>query len=346
MDCTANPFSMKPIGWFQVGWSAELAPGGVKPLKYFSQDLVLFRTETGALNALDAHCHHLGAHLGHGGIVKGKSIACPYHGWQWDGEGNNTRIPMQDNCIKKKLRTWRVEEKNEAIFLWHDPAGREPLWELPDIFQSFPEIPGTEEDFYPCYGQSTRFQPEEEVHPQICMENAVDTAHFQYTHTAPISPELLEYEFNEHTWRSLVGFRSKKDNEFGLHLRAIVSGVGAAFNVFAGAYNYRVLFAVTPVDDKVSDLYYSVWIPRQQGIEKSDLHPAVRDQLPAALQKMVDEEILATLDEDLLIWRTQRYIDRPVHARRDRVPYTELRNWQTRFYDDETETIARERVAG
>ena len=335
MDCTGHALSMKPFGWFQVGWSAEVPPGGVKPLKYFGKDLAMFRTETGELNVIDAHCHHLGAHLGHGGIVKGDAIACPYHGWEWNGEGVNTHIPLQDNCINKKLKSWHVIERNEAIFLWHDQTGGEPRWELPDIFESFPDVPATADDFYPCHGQSTLLQPTEGVHPAIAMENAVDTAHFQYTHTAPISPELLDYEFNDHTWRSLVGFRSKKDGEFGLHLRAILSGVGAAFNVFSGAYNYRVLFAVTPIDDETSDLFYSVWIPRQEGIDKSALHPAIRDQLPAGLKAMVDGEILATLDEDLLIWRTQKYIDRPIHARQDLRPYTELRQWQTQFFNDE-----------
>jgi phenylpropionate dioxygenase-like ring-hydroxylating dioxygenase large terminal subunit len=331
---------MKPLGWFQVGWSAELPPGGVKPLKYFGEDLVMFSNETGELNVLEAHCHHLGAHLGHGGIVRGDAIACPYHGWEWNGEGRNTRIPLQDNCINKKLKTWTVKEQNEAIFLWHDQAGGGPRWEIPDIFASFPDVPATADDFYPCYGQSTLLQPAEGVHPAIAMENAVDTAHFQYTHTAPISPELLDYKFDDHSWRSLVGFRSRKDGEFGLHLRAIILGVGAAFNVFAGAYNYRVLFAVTPIDESKSDLFYSVWIPRQEGIDPSTLHPAVRNQLPAALKKMVDEDILATLDEDLLIWRTQKYIERPIHARQDLRPYTELRNWQKGFYNEDEANLA------
>lgn len=334
MDCKKIPFSMKPFGWFQVGWSAEIPPGGVKALKYFGNDLVMFRSEEGKLAVLDAHCHHLGAHLGNGGIVHGDKIACPYHGWQWDAQGCNTFIPNQQNTINKKLNTWSVVEKNECIFLWHDQQGNPPKWELPDIFASFPEVPGTEDQFYPAYGQSHLIKPNEAIHPQICFENAVDTAHFQYTHTAPLTPELLEYEFSENFWSSVVGFRSKKDKEFGLHLHAIVSGVGSAFNVFSGRYNYRVIFSATPVDENVSDLFYTVFIPRRPDVDKSKLPIAVRNQLPAELKDMVDNTILATLEEDLLIWRTQNYIDRPVHAQQDVVSYTKLRQWQQRFYND------------
>ncbi|MGD9794801.1 MAG: Rieske 2Fe-2S domain-containing protein, partial [Acidimicrobiia bacterium] len=55
--------NMKPTGWFNIGWSAEIAPGGVKPMRYFGHDLVAFRSTTGELSVLDAHCRHLGAHL-------------------------------------------------------------------------------------------------------------------------------------------------------------------------------------------------------------------------------------------------------------------------------------------
>lgn len=34
-----------PLGWFQVAYSDEIAPGDVKPLKYFGRDLVIFRTD-------------------------------------------------------------------------------------------------------------------------------------------------------------------------------------------------------------------------------------------------------------------------------------------------------------
>ena len=40
-------FPPYPVGWFCIGYSHELAPGDVKPLHYFGQHLVLFRTEAG-----------------------------------------------------------------------------------------------------------------------------------------------------------------------------------------------------------------------------------------------------------------------------------------------------------
>src|SRR5262245_14973614 len=93
------PFPRYPNGWFQIAYSAELPPGGVMPLHYFGRELVLFRPEaspeapTPAPQLIDAHCPHMGAHLGHGGKVIGESVRCPFHAWQFDGAGRCTAIP-------------------------------------------------------------------------------------------------------------------------------------------------------------------------------------------------------------------------------------------------------------
>ena len=36
-----------PFGWYCVAQSKDLEPGDVKPVRYFGQDQVLFRTSTG-----------------------------------------------------------------------------------------------------------------------------------------------------------------------------------------------------------------------------------------------------------------------------------------------------------
>ena len=90
-----------PWGWFQVLYSDELAVGESKPLRCFDQELVIFRTDSGAAKVLDAYCPHMGAHLGYGirdqagggSRVVGESIECPFHGWRYNGEGECTHVP-------------------------------------------------------------------------------------------------------------------------------------------------------------------------------------------------------------------------------------------------------------
>jgi phenylpropionate dioxygenase-like ring-hydroxylating dioxygenase large terminal subunit len=146
------PFTWRPTGWFMIGWSAEIAPGTVKPMQYFGQHLVAYRSKEGELHVLDAHCLHLGAHLGHGGKVNGDCIQCPYHGWGWGPDGENQYIPYEDRPNKsKKLRSWPVKERHECVWIRHDPAGGSPRWDIPDIWSVVAHLPGKQEDYYRTY---------------------------------------------------------------------------------------------------------------------------------------------------------------------------------------------------
>ena len=124
-----------PYGWYAVSYSDELAVGEVKPLYFFGRDLVLFRTESGQAVLLDAFCPHLGAHLGHGGEVHGESIACPFHGWQFNGAGMCTSVPYANNMpsrVKDKpcIQGYPVTEVNRTIFAWYHPRNVAPLFEV------------------------------------------------------------------------------------------------------------------------------------------------------------------------------------------------------------------------
>lgn len=125
-------------------------------------------------------------------------------------------------------------------------------------------------------------------------------------------------------FRTLFGFRSVKTDEIAMLFETQTSGVAASFNVFKGSYNYRVLFSVTPADDKTSDLFYSIWWPRKG--DKSE-------QVPDALQKRIAAEFLYTVEEDLMIWRTQGYVEHPIFPPKELAPFLALREFQKGFYD-------------
>ena len=60
------PFGI-PKSWYVIGFSDELGVGDVHRLDYMGKELVAFRGKSGRVAVLDAHCPHLGAHLGVGG---------------------------------------------------------------------------------------------------------------------------------------------------------------------------------------------------------------------------------------------------------------------------------------
>ena len=121
-----------PMGWFQVEYTDQLKVGDVKPLKYFGKDLVLYRTESGEAVLLDAHCPHLGAHLGHGGKVKGENIECPFHAWQFSTEGKCVNVPYAKHQPRKaEIPCWHVKVVAGLVMAWHEPNGAAPMWEIP-----------------------------------------------------------------------------------------------------------------------------------------------------------------------------------------------------------------------
>ena len=56
-------------GWFQLGWSDTVPPGELVSVTVLGHGLVARRTLAGNLVVTDAHCPHLGAHLGMGCAV-------------------------------------------------------------------------------------------------------------------------------------------------------------------------------------------------------------------------------------------------------------------------------------
>jgi 3-ketosteroid 9alpha-monooxygenase subunit A len=318
--------SMKPTGWFQVAWSDEIPAGGVKPLRYFSQELVAFRAESGELHVLDAHCRHLGAHLGHGGKVHGDCVACPYHGWQWDGAGANTLVPYQDQPTRATMRSWPVAERNGVVWLWHDPAGGSPRDDMPypDVFADFDQMPSSEADYYRCYPHAVVNKPNEPVHPQLVLENTADCTHFKYTHSAPEFPRMQWFVSEGTRWRSQMAFISPKTKEPSLFLDNACYTIGVTAAVFNGrGAHYRLILTATPIDEERSDLRVSYFFPRN-GDTGDTLPPDV-----AAFARETEE----LFEQDARIWRHQAFVQKPIYALDDRAGYSALRTWCEQFFE-------------
>ncbi len=128
---------MTPTGWFQVAWSDEIAVGAVHRMKYFGQEMIAWRADSGQLTVMNAYCEHLGAHLGFGGSVVGEVLQCPFHGWQWNQQGRNVCIPPYEDRPPnrgRRITTYPVVERNSSVYIWHDIDGREPFFDAPRRF--------------------------------------------------------------------------------------------------------------------------------------------------------------------------------------------------------------------
>ncbi|MBV8802862.1 MAG: Rieske 2Fe-2S domain-containing protein, partial [Gammaproteobacteria bacterium] len=74
-------------GWYRFDLANKIKKGKIYSYHYFGKPLVCFRDKNNIVNIFDAHCPHLGAHLGVGGTIKNNRLICPFHGWQYDTQG-------------------------------------------------------------------------------------------------------------------------------------------------------------------------------------------------------------------------------------------------------------------
>lgn len=325
---------MNPTGWFQVAWSHEVGVGQVHRMTYFGRDLVAWRAMSGQITVMDAYCEHLGAHLGYGGTVVEDRIRCPFHGWEWNAQGRNVCIPYEDRPnIGKKIRTMPTVERNESIYVWHDVDGREPYFDVPDIFTGFGDG-ATTADYYPLCEHARLYETRLELHPQYVLENGVDFAHFKYVHQVPIVPLFTKQEFKEPI--ALVDFTITFDNsdtggtieDINSGVKAFNCGLGLAVTKSWGMIDNRTASAITPVDDETCDIRFSVWIGRKPGDDRDHSESADRHA----------RGVIEQFEADIEIWSHQKYASPAALSRGEYPGFTALRKWAEQFYPDTTTT--------
>ncbi len=321
------PLSMKPTGWFQVAWSTEIGVGDVHRMRYFGEDMVAWRAQSGQLTVMNAYCEHLGAHLGFGGHVEGEVIECPFHGWQWDHDGRNVCIPYENRPNRgRRMRTYPVSERNDAVYIWHDIDACAPYFDAPDVFASFADG-SSAADYYP---RASIYEPNLELHPQYVLENGVDFAHFKFVHKTPIVPVFTRHDFAAPV--SYVDFtitfegdENQSIDDVRSGVEAINGGLGIAVTKSSGMIDNRTISAITPVDEHTSDVRFTVYIGRTPGKDTP------RAELKA---QEFGQEVIRQFRQDVHIWSHQRYSDPPALSSAEFEGFTAIRTWAMQFYPD------------
>jgi phenylpropionate dioxygenase-like ring-hydroxylating dioxygenase large terminal subunit len=307
------PFPV-PFGWFQVAWANELQPGDVLPRYYFGRHLVLWRDDSGDFHLQDAFCPHLGAHLGHGGTVKGAEIACPFHGWEFGADGRNTCIPYSERTnAKARLRTYPVTVRNGLVLAWYHPDDTvAPSWEIPEL----PEFNGAEDFSEPVTRRYTIHAAWQEL-----AENGADPAHFRYVHNTEVVPEVEEYVTDgpHAVMRSSQKFPTPRGVVEG---RIDVDNWGPGFSTtwFRGIVDTLLMGCNTPIDEDSCELHFTFTV-RKVG----------DDGTTSSVGQAFVDEVHKQVTEDGPIWENKAHLVRPALADTDG-PFTKFRKWASQFY--------------
>lgn len=323
---TRYPFHPYPTGWFSVGFVEDLAPCDVRPLRYFGRDLVLFRTESGEAVVTDAHCPHLGAHLGYDSRVEGEAIVCPFHQWRYDASGKCVHVPFAKAVPPRaKVRKWPTAERGGMIFIWHDLDGRDADWELPEYDESR-RIPGA--------GFRRLHDDFGSAHPQDVFENGVDFAHFPGVHGTGRAVGNGQVVMEGHRFFSPVrilpaGYDgpvegidvgSTVDSEvIGGGLSRVESRTPHAPGIITVYY-----VSVTPVDAALSHYYVHQFFLKDDDCPMSDEEI---DRFTA----LAAEHGLKEQYSDGKIWPYKAYVEQPLLSAADG-PILKYRDWYKQFH--------------
>jgi 5,5'-dehydrodivanillate O-demethylase oxygenase subunit len=159
--------------WHPVAIAAELPEENpVKFVRILGEDLVLFQTKKGELGLLHDRCSHRGASLSYGRVEE-RGIACAYHGWLYDIQGNCLEVPSEPTgsnfCRSIKHKAYPVQKLAGLYWAYFGPPPA-------------PAIPK-----YDVWARTDgwhwlRALPQLDCNWLQAMENSVDTAHLHILH--------------------------------------------------------------------------------------------------------------------------------------------------------------------
>jgi renierapurpurin 18,18'-hydroxylase len=159
-----------PDHWYPLAWSREVKRGKAHGVKFAGEPIVLVRTESGKVFALEDRCAHRQVPL-HGGVVDGESIRCCYHGWTYDCTGKCIDVPyLGRERLPNGVRSYPCREVEGLIFVFPGDAALAETVPLPSL--------GSVND--KAY-KTRRFGREVACHYSFMHENLMDMNH-QFLH--------------------------------------------------------------------------------------------------------------------------------------------------------------------
>ena len=293
-----------PNGWYAATTSAALTVGQVDSFIAVERQLVVFRDGDGAAHVLDAHCPHMGAHLG-GGSVHGDTLQCPYHGWRYDGDGTVVEIPYSTSeriPSRACVRSYPVHEQDGLILFWYHAAGSRPTYEVPTFAEAHD----------PDWSPPREYRSELVASLQDMAENNVDYTHFYFVHGRDALDESTSQFRTDGPFSTVVETFEDQDLTFTRY----TYGPGVALLRIPGLAT--VLTTTTPIDRRHVRLLWHFYFP--PGLE------SVADDI---VDGVVGEHGLRA---DEPIWRDKVFVERPLLVKGDG-PITEFRRWYEQFYE-------------
>jgi len=153
------------------------------PVTLAGEKLVFFRDAQGTAHALVDQCPHRGVALSLGKVTKDGCLECPFHAWQFDGQGQVRHVPLNPDAKRERLfaRSLPVREIGGVLWAYTATVAEAPCE---------PTVP----DALTMKGAArTYLQVEWKAHWTRAMENMLDSPHVPYVHATTIGRFVRPY---------------------------------------------------------------------------------------------------------------------------------------------------------
>lgn len=316
-------------GWHCLGLTADFQDGKPHQIKAFGMKLVVWASEDGTINVLDAYCRHMGGDLSQG-TVKDGNIACPFHDWRWGGNGRCAKIPYSQRIpLRARTTAWPTLDQDGMLFVWNDPQGRPPRPE-----EAIPVIPGASSDEWTSW--HWYHVKIEGANCREIIDNVVDMAHFFYVHHA--LPTSFKNIFEGHIAQQRMNGAERADigvptpeGTVALGMESVGTYYGPSFMIDELVYKYNfgnmetvLINCHYPIDTNSFMLQYGIISKIPEGVDPADA---------LAQAVAMGDFIKIGFEEDVDIWQNKTRIDNPLLCEEDG-PVYQLRRWYQQFYTD------------
>lgn len=157
--------------WYVGAWADEIEAGKMLARTILGEPVLLYRSESGQVAALEDRCCHRGLPLSHG-CVRGDQVQCGYHGLVFDAQGACVMVPGQERIPPKaRVQAYPVVEQDHLVWIWMGDPARADAAHIPR--HSFHDDPNWEwvKDRYLV-----------RANYQLITDNLMDLTHVGYVH--------------------------------------------------------------------------------------------------------------------------------------------------------------------
>ena len=255
------------LNWYVVGESNKIEKNKLYKSTVWSKDYVFWKDDNNKFYAMDDDCSHRGASLGLG-TLENNRVICPYHGYEFDGEGKLCIVPGLNftNTQCQNQVTYNIVEKNGWIFL----NTVNTIFYQPTELCLFEEDEANDPSFSPIF-LNVGFK----AYGRVVSENSLDIMHIGFVHTfgnkerpKPITevPPFLVDDYSNH-YKTIYTYYSGKqsvakkvyvmkkltiENEFAMPHTTVA-------RVIFGDYVSTVVTFATPINITYTRLYVKTY---------------------------------------------------------------------------------------